>query len=195
MNDILFDLHGTPKEDLWSGNQDPPPDFIGVLWLAVHKAWKDQPGMSKKNNADEVDRSKSQLVSKEKPHPPSTKISVDKLNDVSKGVSTQPFTLQYILNKNNEFMINMDEYFTLMQDRGVEIARGRRPKNMYVPKVANMKNRVIKGYPKLHELSSWLYDVIKDNPITFSKLPKNKCNVITRIGKWLFDNREGKKFQ
>ena len=150
--------------------------------------------MCKKNNADEAYPSKSQLVSKEKPPAPSTKISVDKLNDVSKGVSTQPFTLQYILNKNNEFMINMDEYFTLMQDRGVEIARGRRPKNMFVPKVANMKNRVIKGYPKLHELSSWLYDVMKENPITFSKLPKNKCNVIARIGKWLFDNREEKNF-
>ena len=91
-------------------------------------------------------------------------------------------------------MINMDQYLPLLQDRGVEIPRGRRPKNMYVRKLANMKNKVMLGYPKLYELSSWLYDVMKDNQTTFSKLPKNKCNVITRIGKWLFDNREGKKF-
>ena len=38
LNDILLDLHARPKEDLWPGNQDPPPDFIGVLWDAVHTA-------------------------------------------------------------------------------------------------------------------------------------------------------------
>ena len=55
INQILFDLHASSIEDLWPGNADPPPDFVGILWNAVHKAWEGQQDKQTESPTSKVD--------------------------------------------------------------------------------------------------------------------------------------------
>ena len=207
INQILFDLHASSIEDLWPGNKDPPPDFVGILWNAVHKAWEGQQDKQTESPTSKVDSivlpskpavlqhaalefssKPSSLEGNSKPSAAQGKDLATASEGNSEATASEPYTMDFIIDQDNHIMLPMEDYFPHLQDRGVEISKKKRPKNMFIPKVTNTRNRVSLGYPKLHELSSSLYDIMKGHEKTFSKIPKNKCNVITRIAKWLFDN-------
>ena len=191
ITDILFNLFASEPKELWPKSTDPPGDFIGVLWHAVRKAWEGEnelPPKSPEKEGDSVNTKVSSVALANKPPPPAGKEASQECTVAKKN---EPYTLQFMTDKDNSIMLPMEVYFPLLQDRGQEISKKKRPKNMFIPKTANM-NRASLGYVRLHELSTKLYDIMKDNADTFCRIPKNKCNVITRIARWLYDNREEK---
>ena len=165
MNEILFNIRATPLENLWPGNELPPPHAMGLLWAAVHAAIPELPGETKKNEQTESDV-----------------------------VETAATVLAGFLDDKKGILLDESTYFNLLQDKGYVISKNKRPQKCYVVKDLNSSKGTTMAYRKIYDIGSMYYDVLKEHNKTFTKLPKNKSQLIQRVCKWILDNREYKGF-
>ena len=91
-------------------------------------------------------------------------------------------------------MLDENTYFTLLQDPGFSITRKKRPQKCHIVKCNDPLKKSTMGYMKIYVIASRYHDILKQNTTVFPKLPKNKSQIITRICKWMLDNRKYKGY-
>ena len=166
MTNILFSLRATPMKNLWPEETQVPGHFIGVLWKAVHDTLPVPKGFDSHEVKD--------------PMP-------------AELFKNSYLPLSHFLDPKNRLLVPNDTYFKLLQDPGFEVKGKTRPKKCFIDKDdSSSKSR--RAYKDVYDLSCMFYDILKEHPSTFTKLPKNKSVLIQKIAKILIDNRELKGY-
>ena len=167
MTDILFQISVTPCINLGHGLNTPPPNAWGVIWQAVQDVFT-TPGKK---------------VNDENP----TTIDIDDSDSVGKNNADD--VLAELTDNENGIMLDENTYFTLLQDPGFSISKKKRPQKCYIVKCNDPLKKTTMAYTKIYVIASRYYEILKENTTVFTKIPKNKSQIITRVCKWILDNR------
>ena len=170
MTDMLFDISVTPCSNLWPGENRPPPIATGVLWQAVQDVFT-SPGKTVADADTEGDDDSEDLQ----------KTNADKV-------------LAELTSKEKGILMDENTYFTLLQDPGFSISKKKRPQKCHIVKCNDPLKKSTMAYTKIYVIAQRYHEILSENTSVFTKLPKNKSQILTRVCKWILDNREYKGY-